>query len=268
MNHTRYQKLRKTLLYLWFMVMPITFNWMSPVLIIVAGFQAVINMSYIIFGLWFLSSLIFGRAYCAFACQWGAIQEIFGYTVPKKLHPTKKAKARAIKYFVFAIWIVFVVLGPILAGGFVNGTNVYFPNLADEDGRNTLFSFSEYFNGGHIFYFGIQITLAIFFGLLFGCRSFCNYGCPMAVFGIIGTKFKKWLKYPSLHLESNKETCIKCGKCSKACPMSLDVKEMVQNENMMHDDCILCGSCIEQCPKSTISYAWKWPKNKKMENSS
>lgn len=256
MNHVVYQKIRKTLMYIWFLVMPITFNWMSPILILFAGFQAVINLSYIIFGLWFLSSLIFGRAYCAFACQWGAIQEVFGYTVPKKLNKVKKFRNRKIKYVVFAIWIIFVILGPILAGGFINGVNIAFPNEAG----SSLISFEGTFNGGHIFYFGIQIILAIIFGLWFGGRSFCNYGCPMALFGIIGTKIKNALKYPSLHLRPDKDLCIKCGKCSKACPMSLDVKEMVADEQMEHNDCILCGSCIESCPKSAIKYAWKWQK--------
>ena len=256
MNQKKYQKFRKTMLYLWFLVMPITFNWMSPVLIIVAGFQAVINLSYIIFGLWFLSSLVFGRAYCSLACQWGAIQEVFSYSVPKKLGLKHKNKGRIAKYFVFAFWIIFVILGPLLAGGFINGVSIFFPN---EEGT-TLFSFSENFNGGHIFYFGIQLILAVMFGLWFGGRSFCSYGCPMAVLGIIGTKIKNALKYPSLHLESDKDLCIKCGKCTKACSMSLDMTDMVQDDKMNHTDCILCGSCIETCPKAAIRFAWKWKK--------
>jgi hypothetical protein len=60
---------------------------------------------------------------------------------------TKKAKGRIAKYFVFAFWIIFVILGPLLAGGFLNGVNTFFPN---EQGT-TLFSFSENFNGEQIF---------------------------------------------------------------------------------------------------------------------
>jgi NAD-dependent dihydropyrimidine dehydrogenase PreA subunit len=82
----------------------------------------------------------------------------------------------------------------------------------------------------------------------------------MAVLGIIGTKIKNTLKYPSFHLESEKENCSKCRKCTKARPMSLNVSEMVQEDSMNHNDCILCGSCLETCPKSTIKFAWKWKK--------
>lgn len=256
MNQKKIQKIRRTVMYLWFLVMPITFNWMSPVLIVFAGFDAIINLSYIFFGLWFLSSLIFGRAYCSWICQWGAIQELFYYTIPQKLGLRKEA-GRLVKYFVFIVWMVFVIIGPIVAGGFSNGFSPYYPNA---DG-GSIMSFSEQFNGGHIFYFGIQLILAVMFGLIFGGRSFCSYGCPMAVLGIIGTKIKNALKYPSLHLESVKKSCIKCGKCTKSCPMSLEVKEMVQKNDLCHNDCILCGSCIEICPKNTIQYKWKWKKS-------
>ena len=117
MKNVRYQKLRKTMLFLWFMVMPITFNLMSPVLIIMAGFERTINMSLIIFSLWFLSSFLFGRAYCSIACPWGAMQEIYANLVPKKLYKTRKYKLRYMKYPIFVIWIAFIIMGPLISGG-------------------------------------------------------------------------------------------------------------------------------------------------------
>lgn len=32
-------RIRRFLMFLWFFVMPITFNWMSPVLIVMGGFE-------------------------------------------------------------------------------------------------------------------------------------------------------------------------------------------------------------------------------------
>lgn len=243
------------MLYIWFMVMPVTFNLMSPVLIIFAGFATVINMSFIIFGLWFLSSFIFGRAYCSISCQWGAIQEIYGILVPKKLHKNRKMYYQYVKYVVFAVWIVFVFLGPLMAGGYI-GVNIVFPNSPGETGSWA--SFDATVAMQMIFYFGIQAFIVFFFTLMQGSRSFCRYYCPMGVLGAVGTKIKNWLKYPSLHLEAESEKCIKCGKCSKNCPMGLDVKEMVLAEDMRSVDCILCGECVSNCPKEVISYAWKW----------
>ena len=105
-------RFRRFLTFLWFLVLPITFNWMSPVLIVMGGFEGYITISFLIFSIWFVSSLFIGRAYCAYGCQWGAAQEILGYAVPKQLDASKKKRRRKIKYFVFIIWIAFVALGP------------------------------------------------------------------------------------------------------------------------------------------------------------
>ena len=74
-----------------------------------------------------------------------------------------------------------------------------------------------------IFYFGIIGSVVILFTIVGGKRSFCNYACPMGVLGVIGTKIKNLLKYPSLHLEVDIEKCTNCKQCSKACEMGLDV---------------------------------------------
>lgn len=80
------------------------------------------------------------------------------------------------------------------------------------------------------------------------------------VLGVLGTKIKNALKYPSLHLEADIEKCTSCKQCSKACEIGLDVNKLVQSGNMYDPDCILCGSCVSTCPQNVISYAWKWRK--------
>lgn len=244
-------------MYLWFVVLPITFNWMSPVLIVMGGFEGYITISFLIFAIWFVSSLFIGRAYCAYGCQWGAIQEVLGYAVPKSLDPVKKINRRKIKYIVFVIWIAFIALGPILNMGYPYGFSPFYPTPEDPTG---IISWNEVQITQMIFYFGIIGSVAILFVLVGGNRSFCNYACPMAVLGIIGTKIKYLLKYPSLHLEADPEKCTSCKMCSKACVMGLDVHDLVKKGNMYHADCILCGSCVATCNQDTINYAWKWSK--------
>jgi polyferredoxin len=245
-------------MFFWVMMLPVSFNWMSPVLIIMGGFEGYITMSFIVFSVWFISSLFIGRAYCAYGCQWGAGQEILGEIIPKQLDKKKKARNRKIKYVIFVIWIIPLIIGPVLLNGYINGVNLFYPNEPTE--LNTLISFSNEAVGQLIFYFGILGGVVILFTLIGGKRAFCNYACPMAILGIIGTKVKNLLKYPSLHLESEADKCTNCKICSKSCVMDLDVNEMVQSNNMYNRDCILCGSCVSSCKNDVIHYAWKWKK--------
>jgi len=259
-THKRLYKFRKFLMYLWMMILPITLNWMSPVLIIMGGFEGYITLSFIIFAIWFISSLFIGRAYCAYGCQWGAAQEVLGDVVPKQLDPNKKGRNRKIKYPIFVLWIAFIILGPIMTAGYINGLNIFFPGEPGDP--LSLVSFDPSAIGQLIFYFGILSTVVVLFTLVGGKRAFCAYACPMGVLGIIGTKIKNFFKYPSLHLEADIEKCTQCKQCSKACVMSLDVNELFKEGNMYDPDCILCGSCISHCPQKVISYAWKWKKTK------
>jgi ferredoxin len=81
----------------------------------------------------------------------------------------------------------------------------------------------------------------------------------MAPFMVIGSTIGRFLHIPQLHIEAEKSDCISCGKCSKSCPMGLDVKAMVSEGKMSGcSECINCGACIDACPKKVIKYKFKW----------
>jgi len=74
---------------------------------------------------------------------------------------------------------------------------------------------------------------------------------------IIGTKLSEKLKLLRLRLKTESETCVSCSLCTKKCPMSLCVQEMVKTNDMKHSECILCGECVDICPKKSIAYTFK-----------
>lgn len=80
---TMFQKVRKTIQFILLIAMPIVFAWMSPIVIMIAGFQRTVNMGMILFSLWFISSFFLGRSYCSFICMGGAGQEVFGQLIKK-----------------------------------------------------------------------------------------------------------------------------------------------------------------------------------------
>lgn len=90
--------------------------------------------------------------------------------------------------------------------------------------------------------------------VLFGKRIFCHYFCWMAPFMILGTKLRRLLHLPGLHIRAGEGQCISCGKCSKACPMSIDVVAAVKEGGVKSAECIQCGACVDQCPHAVLSY--------------
>ena len=71
-----------------------------------------------------------------------------------------------------------------------------------------------------------------------------------------GRKLRNFFKWPSLGLASEKARCTDCMTCSKNCPMSLDVNDMVKKGKMENSECILCGTCVDKCSKDVIKYAF------------
>ncbi|MDD5936991.1 MAG: 4Fe-4S dicluster domain-containing protein [Clostridiales bacterium] len=77
----------------------------------------------------------------------------------------------------------------------------------------------------------------------------------MAPFMVLGTKVRKPLHLPGLHIKAEKEQCISCKACNKKCPMSLDVCAMVKDGQEFGSECIQCGECVDACPKKVLKYS-------------
>ena len=101
-----------------------------------------------------------------------------------------------------------------------------------------------------------RIVSICFAGLCCGRRAFCHTTCWIAPFMILGRKLRNALRWPSLKLNAVKENCIGYKKCTKSCPMSLDVNGMVQKEVMENIECILCGTCVDLYPEDVITYSF------------
>ena len=240
---TKRQNIRKALIIISFLLFPITIFYFSPYLIVIGASTGVIAGSMIIFTLQFVLSLFFGKAFCGYACPGGGLQECLILVNNKK---AKGGKLNYIKYCLWVPWIISIVILFVRAGGF-SEINFFF-HTTNGVSLNAPFTY--------IIYYGIVLLIAVL-SITFGRRAFCHYVCWMAPFMVIGTKIASWLKIPILHIRADKTKCIGCKKCSKQCPMGLDIKSMVENEKMMNFECVLCGECIDICNKKAIKYSFK-----------
>ena len=69
------QKIRRTILFISFLLFPITIWYFSPYLIIQAASEHIMNGSFIVFVAMFVFSLFFGRVWCGYFCPAGGLQE-------------------------------------------------------------------------------------------------------------------------------------------------------------------------------------------------
>jgi polyferredoxin len=242
------QKVRKALLLVMFFLFPVMYYYFSPYLIIMGAAEGIIAGSFIVFACLFFTSLLAGRAFCGWICPAGATQELCAKVNSKGFNGRKR---NWIKYFIWVPWLAVIALMFIQAGGVKSVNPLY----------QTYYGISVQDFPSLIMFLAIAGAIAGF-ALAAGKRAACHSICWMAPFIIIGTKIKNAAGWSSLRLTADKTNCIQCKQCSKNCPMSLDVNEMVQKETMANTECILCGSCVDTCPQNAIKYSFSSPKQR------
>jgi polyferredoxin len=242
------QRIRKALLFVSLLLFPVTLYYFSPIMIMGSASQGIINVSFIVFGLMFVSALFVGRLWCGWLCPAGALQE-FGSPINDK--PTPGGKFNWIKWVIWIPWIGAIAALAISAGGY--HTVDLFHNF---EGGITLALPVE--ANGPPWYMIYYIILALFLGLavIFGRRAGCHTICWMAPFMIIGRKIRNLIPWPSLRLKADSDKCNDCQRCTRSCPMSIDVNQLVRDGSMEHSECILCGTCRNECPKDVLHYSF------------
>ena len=235
------QKLRKGIILFSFFLFPAIFYYLSPVVIIRATLEGIINGSFIVFLLMFISALIFGRAYCGWVCPAAGCQEAIFLSRDKKI-----TKGDFIKLIIWIQWISAIVILAVINGGYQTIDFFYDTNYGLSIGDVSSF----------IAYLIVLLLLIVLPAYIFGKRSFCHHICWMAPFMIIGRKIRNRFEWPSLQLRVESEKCKHCHTCVANCPMSLPVEEMVVQNKMENTECILCGTCIDGCKDKVINYSF------------
>ena len=164
--------------------------------------------------------LIFGRGWCGYACWTAMVLDFLPYKTPAG--PRKKIGW--IRYITFAASLIFVC--------------ALFLAKAQNMERIMFHAFII----GNLIYYGVGIALAF---ALKDNRAFCKYICPVTV-------FLKPMSYFSLfRVRCDKSRCISCGKCSRVCPMDVDVTDNSRSRKN-GTECILCMECARNCPKNAL----------------
>ncbi|MFR3092070.1 MAG: 4Fe-4S dicluster domain-containing protein [Eggerthella lenta] len=136
-------------------------------------------------------------------------------------------------------WVCSIVACAWIAGGFTTVDPLYgIPGGVSEQPF------------GIAYYFGI---VALFFvpNLLWGVAP-CATASAGWRFMVLGEKLGSALRVPQLRIEADPNGCIGCGKCDRACPMSLPVQDLLAGGAVADAECIQCAACADVCPKGVL----------------
>ena len=105
------QRIRRTIIFISFLLNPITAWYFSPYLIIMAASEHIMNGSFIVFMSLLIFSEFFGRAFCGYLCPAGGLQECVARCNDKS---AKQGWRNKIKYVIWILWISAIVVTFIL----------------------------------------------------------------------------------------------------------------------------------------------------------
>ena len=208
------------------------------------------RFSLYVFGMLAAMGALFGRLICGWMCPFGLFQDLL-HKIPIKIKKKNLPGHKYLKYLKYVILIVFPILLVSVVTDLTGTSSPFFcewicpsgmllgaiPLVAVNAGLRAA--------AGARFAWKLFILVAIAVVSVVYYRPFCKYLCPL------GAIYSLCNPIASYRLVIDKDKCVSCGSCQKACGMDIRTFE---TPNSL--ECIRCGTCIKACPMEAISSTW------------
>ena len=187
-----------------------------------------------------LTTLIFGRFFCGWICLFGAYMDfIYKLFTPirKKIIRKKQVTVDRDVHFVlmglkYVVLYVLIFLVPLKFSDFINSVDVW--NIF---GKLISLNFNRFLPDmlpGLILFVLISIVSMLI------PRFFCRYLCPM------GALFSIFDRLHIFRILKKRDICGGCKRCTKECPMGID---LTKKDEINSASCIKCMKCVSDCPR-------------------
>ena len=182
-------------------------------------------------------AVLFSRSFCGLICPFGAIQELFGSLGRRMLRKRKRMIVPAkidkpLRYLKYIILIVTAGYAWKTAGLWMAPYDPWSAYAHLSSGLESVWSESAV---------GLILLVVTICGSFAYERFFCKYLCPMGAFYAVIAKISPH------RINRNEDICISCGKCSRTCPVNIDVRH---TSIVKSAECINCQLCVLECPKA------------------
>lgn len=203
------------------------------------GIRFVLRFFWVYSGFIAIGTVLFGRRLqCSSLCLFnGFAAEIFDPAIPlfgKKQKPLGKKSLRmvtSIRMFYLVLALSFTLFWMLI------------PYLEVLQSTISIVRGLEL-----IWYLGANLILAMAFWVALSGRFYCHL-CPLgAVLSVLS-------KLGGMRIRTDVSSCIGCGACDRACPLSISIQEKASKALAVHSSrCVGCGHCVDACPKQTLRY--------------
>ncbi len=225
-----------------------------------------INAGAIFFAIILLSTLIFGRFFCGWACHIVMLQDCCAWIMKKCGVRPKPFRSRILIWvplvlalYMF-VWPTFKRLAvfPILEGAGAESLASFFMPVARFEPEMHLTT--DAFWSTFPVIMAIPTLLIVGFAAVYflGSKGFCTYGCPYGGF------FAPLDEFAPGRIRVDHDKCHHCGHCTATCTSNVRVHEEVREYGMVVDPgCMKCMDCVSVCPNDALYFGFGKPATKK-----
>ncbi|MFN0057201.1 MAG: 4Fe-4S binding protein [Planctomycetota bacterium] len=225
-----------------------------------------INAGAIFFAVAMLSTLVFGRFFCGWACHLVALQDLCAWLLKKIGIRPRIFRLRAMVLAPFAIGFYMFLWPTLKRLVLIPALDGVFPQLANWLASNvsafpaTGFELELVKSDFWATFPGPWVAAVTFIVCgfivvyLLGAKGFCNYGCPYGAF------FWQLDALSPGRIIANLDSCHGCGHCTATCTSNVKVHQEIQVYKQVVDrNCMKCLDCVSVCPNGALRFGFGVP---------